>query len=91
MKSVLVKPVISEKAFILQEAGKYIFHVAPEANKNLVKKEVEKLFKVEVTAVNIVSIPGKLKRVGRIFGRRNDVKKAIVTVKEGQKIEEFKI
>lgn len=91
MKSVLVKPVISEKAFILQEAGKYIFHVVPEANKNLVKKEVEKLFKVEVTAVNIVSIPGKLKRVGRIFGRRNDVKKAIVTVKEGQKIEEFKI
>jgi large subunit ribosomal protein L23 len=89
--SVLVKPVISEKGFAAQEADKYVFHVAPKANKDLVKKEVEKLFKVEVTSVNIIRIPGKLKRVGKIFGRRNDVKKAIVTVKKGQKIEEFKI
>jgi large subunit ribosomal protein L23 len=86
-----MKPVISEKAFALQEQGKYIFHVAPEANKALIISEVEKLFKVEVVDVNIVSIPGKLKRMGRILGRRNNVKKAIVTVKKGQKIEEFKI
>lgn len=91
MNTILTRPVISEKAFAAQEAGKYIFHVAPKANKDLVKKEVEKLFKVEVVSVNIVSIPGKLKRAGKIFGRRNDVKKAIVTLKEGQKIEEFKI
>lgn len=88
--SVLVKPVISEKAFMGQEAEKYAFHVSPEATKDMIKKEVEKLFKVNVVSVNITRIPGKLKRVGRIFGRRNDVKKAIVTVKKGQKIEEFK-
>lgn len=91
MKSVLVKPVISEKAFAAQEQGKYIFLVAPEANKDLIIREVEKLFKVEVVDVNIVSIPGKIKRAGRIVGQRKDVKKAIVTIKKGQKIEEFKI
>lgn len=91
MKSVLTRPVISEKAFALQEQGKYIFHVAPFANKALIIEEVEKLFKVDVVDVNIVCIPGKVKRSGRVLGRRNDVKKAIVTVKKGQKIEEFKI
>jgi large subunit ribosomal protein L23 len=90
MKTILLKPVVSEKAFTAQEADKYIFHVAPEANKDLIKKEVEKLFKVDVVAVNITCIPGKLKRMGKHFGRRNDVKKATVTVKKGQKIEEFK-
>lgn len=89
--SVLTRPVISEKAFAAQEADKYVFHVAPKANKALIKKEVEKLFKVDVISVNITNIPGKLKRVGRIFGPRNDIKKATVTVKKGQKIEEFKI
>lgn len=89
--NILVRPVISEKGFAAQEADKYIFHVAPEANKTLVKKEIERLFKVTVTAVNIVSIPGKVKRVGRVMGQRKDIKKAIVTVKKGDKIEEFKI
>ena len=88
--AILVKPVISEKGFAAQEADKYVFHVAPESNKILIKKEVEKLFKVNVIAVNIISIPGKVKRSGKIFGRRNQVKKAIVTIKKGQKIEEFK-
>lgn len=91
MKNVLKKPVISEKGFALQEADKYVFHVSPKANKETVKSEVERLFKVDVLSVNILNIPGKLKRVGRIYGRRNDIKKAIVTVKKGQKIEEFKV
>jgi large subunit ribosomal protein L23 len=86
----LVKPVISEKGFAAQEADKYIFHVSPKSNKAEIAAEVKKLFKVDVVKVNIVSIPGKLKRVGKVFGRRNDVKKAIVTIKKGQKIEEFK-
>jgi len=67
MKNFLVSPVISEKGFAGHEEGKYVFHVSKEANKELVKKEVERLFKVEVLAVNIVNIPGKLKRVGRIY------------------------
>lgn len=91
MTQILVKPVISEKGFAAQEADKYIFHVAPSSNKALIKQEVERLFKVNVVSVNIVSIPGKIKRVGKKFGKRNDIKKAIVTVKKGQKIEEFKI
>lgn len=86
----LVKPVISEKGFAAQEADKYVFHVAPKSNKAEIAAEVKRLFKVDVVKVNIISIPGKLKRVGRVFGRRNDIKKAVVTVKKGQKIEEFK-
>lgn len=91
MANILIKPVISEKGFAAQEADKYIFHVTPKANKVLIKKEVERLFKVTVLSVNIVSIPGKLKRVGKKYGKRSDIKKAIVTIKKGQKIEEFKV
>jgi large subunit ribosomal protein L23 len=91
MVNVLTKPVISEKGFAAQEADKYIFHVAKKANKDLIKKEVERLFKVTVMAVNIICIPGKEKRVGKKVGRRRDIKKAVVTIKKGQKIEEFKI
>jgi len=91
MGNTIIKVVISEKGFAGHENGKYVFHVVPEANKDLVAKEVQRLFKVDVISVNIINIPGKLKRVGKIFGRRKDVKKAIVTIKKGQKIEEFKI
>lgn len=91
MQEILKKAVISEKGFAAQESGKYIFHVTPKSNKDLIKKEVERLFKVDVLAVNIINIPGKMKRIGRIYGRRNTVRKAIITVKKGQKIEEFKI
>ena len=89
-KLILTRPVISEKAFALQEADKYVFHVSPEANKAQIKDEVERLFKVTVVNVQTVRIPGKVKRFGKLFGRRKDIKKAIVTIKKGQKIEEFK-
>lgn len=89
--NILLKPVVSEKAFDGHEAGKYAFHVTKRANKKIVKDEVERLFKVNVEEVRIINIPGKVKRVGKIFGKRNDIKKAIVTVKKGQKIEEFKV
>jgi large subunit ribosomal protein L23 len=89
-KLILTRPVISEKAFALQEADKYVFHVSPEANKAQIKSEVERLFKVTVVNVQTVRIPGKVKRFGKLFGRRKDIKKAIVTIKKGQKIEEFK-
>jgi large subunit ribosomal protein L23 len=89
-KLILTKPVISEKAFALQETDKYVFHVSPESNKAQIKSEVERLFKVKVVNVQTIRIPGKMKRFGRLFGRRKDIKKAIVTIKKGQKIEEFK-
>lgn len=89
-KLILTRPVISEKAFALQEADKYVFHVSPEANKAQITAEVERLFKVTVVNVQTVRIPGKRKRFGKVMGQRKDIKKAIVTIKKGQKIEEFK-
>jgi large subunit ribosomal protein L23 len=89
-KNVIIKPVISEKSFAAEENGKYIFHVTPDSNKDLVAKSVTEMFKVKVEKVNIVKIPGKRKRVGRIFGKRKDIKKAIVTLKKGEKIKELK-
>ena len=89
--NILLKPVVSEKAFDGHENGKYGFHVASKSNKKMIKDEVERLFKVNVEKVRIINIQGKVKRVGKIFGKRNDIKKAIITIKKGQKIEEFKV
>jgi len=69
------------------EANRYTFRVAAAANKTEIRKAVESLFKVKVSAVNTVSVRGKFHRVGRSEGRRSDWKKAIITVKQGQKID----
>jgi large subunit ribosomal protein L23 len=90
MIKILKRPVISEKSFTHAENGKYVFVVAREANKIEIKKAIEKLFKVTVLEVRTVVMKGKVKRVGRKFGKRNDFKKAYVTLKDGDKIEEFK-
>ncbi|MDD3678796.1 MAG: 50S ribosomal protein L23 [Patescibacteria group bacterium] len=90
MKNFIKKPVISEKSFAAEESGKYIFHVDPRANKNMITESVSNLFGVKVEKVNIIRIPGKKKRVGKIFGKRNDIKKAVVTLKKGEKIKEIK-
>lgn len=87
---VLKQPVISEKSFAATEKDKYVFLVEPAATKVEIAKAVEKAFKVHVTDVNTVVVKGKTKRFGKIFGRRSDYKKAIVTVKKGEKIEDFK-
>lgn len=87
---ILIKPVISEKSFASSEKDTYVFAVAPEANKIEIKKAVEKLFKVNVTGVRVVNIEGKIKRVGRKTGKRSDIRKAYISIKHGQKIEEFK-
>lgn len=87
---VLKQPVISEKSFALADNGKYVFLVAKNSTKVEVAKAVEKAFKVNVLEVNTVLVKGKMKRFGRISGRRQDYKKAIVTIKKGEKIEDFK-
>lgn len=87
---ILKQPKISEKSFSLAENDKYVFLVNLAANKIEVKKAVEKAFKVDVIAVNTEKIRGKVKRFGRKYGKRSDYKKAIVTIKKGQKIEDFK-
>jgi large subunit ribosomal protein L23 len=82
---ILLGPVFSEKAQILGDTlGVQVFKVAPTATKLEIKKAVEKLFGVQVEAVNTVSIRGKTKRFGRTVGRRSDIKKAYVTLKAGQ-------
>lgn len=90
IKNVIKKPVISEKSFAAEESGKYIFHVDKNANKDLVAKSVTEIFKVKVEKVNIIKISGKVKRAGKIIGKRKDIKKAVVTLKKGEKIKEIK-
>lgn len=84
---ILHSPHITEKATDATEMNKYVFKVGPKANKIEVKKAVESFYGVDVTDVNIVNIHRKRIRVGRNMGWTNAYKKAIVSVKEGQKIE----
>ena len=86
---VLRRPLITEKSTVIQAEGKYAFEVAINANKPQIKQAVEKAFKVEVTAVNIIKMPGKRRRLGRRMLPARPWKKAIVTLKEGDKIELF--
>jgi large subunit ribosomal protein L23 len=84
---VILAPVITEKATILTEQNKVVFKVAKTATKPQIKMAVEKLFDVKVTAVNTLVRKGKLKRFRGTLGRQSDVKKAIVTLAEGQSID----
>ena len=84
---IILKPIVTEKATKLSEFNKVVFEVAIKSNKNEIKGAVEKLFSVKVKAVNIVNIKGKLKRFKGILGRRNSIKKAIVTLEEGNTID----
>ncbi len=86
----LKKPVISEKSFALAEKDKYVFVVKNDANKIEITKAVEKAFKVHVVKVNTFVTKGKVKRFGKVYGQRSDYKKAIVSIKKGEKIEDFK-
>jgi large subunit ribosomal protein L23 len=81
------QPHISEKASYLAEKDQYIFKVSPNFNKNEIKKSVEGIYGVTVLSVNIIRIPAKKRRVGRTEGFRKTYKKAVVKIKEGQKIE----
>ena len=86
---VLRRPLVTEKTTVLQERDKYVFEIADKANKHEVKVAVEKAFKVNVTKVNIVSLHGKQKKLGRRVVMTPSWKKAIVTLIPGQKIEFF--
>jgi large subunit ribosomal protein L23 len=86
---VLRKPLITEKSTSLQSAGKYAFEVANGANKAQIKQAVEKAFKVTVTGVNVITVHGKTRRAGRRTTTTSPSKKAIVTLKAGDKIELF--
>ena len=86
---VLHRPVITEKSTDLQTQSKYVFEIAEGANKPMVKQAVETAFKVRVTGVNMATVPGKTRRVGRRLVQTRPWKKAIVTLQPGDKIEFF--
>ncbi|MCL5935222.1 MAG: 50S ribosomal protein L23 [Eubacteriales bacterium] len=88
-RDVLRKPIVSERSMGLTEQGKYSFYVDPKANKIEIKYAVQELFKVTVTDVNTMNVKGKAKRMGKYVGRSANRKKAIVTLKTGDKIEIF--
>ncbi len=86
---VLRRPVITEKSTRLAERGKYVFEVARGANKVQVKEAVQQAFTVGVTQVNMMNVLGKMKRFGRRPTRQPSWKKAVVTLKAGDKIDLF--
>lgn len=86
---IILRPVITEKSMQQLAENKYTFWVHPHANKTMIRKAVEQIFKVRVRKVNTVRVPGKLRRVGRYAGYQSDAKKAIVTLAEGHRIKEF--
>lgn len=86
---VLRRPLITEKSTVLQASNKYAFEIAAGANKPMIKQAVEKAFDVKVTGVNVITMRGKQRRVGRRIVQTRNWKKAIVTLQPGDKIEFF--
>ena len=84
---VIRKPIITEKATLASEANAVVFEVAISANKPMIKEAVESLFGVKVKAVNTTITKGKVKRFKGMLGKRKDVKKAYVTLEEGNTID----
>ena len=84
---VIRKPIITEKATMASESGAVVFEVAIDSNKPQIKEAVEALFGVKVKAVNTTITKGKTKRFRGMMGRRRDVKKAYVTLEDGNTID----
>ena len=86
---VIIRPVVSEKSYVLATTGKYTFRVHPDAHKTQIKQAIEQLFNVGVTDVRTSSVPSKPKRRGYTAGRTRAWKKAVVQVREGDSIPIF--
>ena len=87
-RDIIKAPIITEKsASLAQDKNAITFSVDTKANKTEIKQAVEKIFDVKVDSVNTINVKPKKKRVGRYTGKTNKVKKAIVKLKEGSKIE----
>ena len=84
---IIRKPIVTEKATKLSEFNKVVFEVASKSNKNEIKGAIEKLFSVKVKSVNIINIKGKVKRFKGVLGKRSDIKKAVITLEEGNTID----
>jgi len=88
-RDIIIRPVVTEKSMNLLADNKYTFIVDKKANKTEIKNAIENIFNVRVENVNTMIVKGKPKRMGRYEGKRPDRKKAIVTLKPGQKIRLF--
>lgn len=86
---VLLRPIVTEKSMTQTNSGKYTFEVLKSATKQEIAEAVAEAFKVDVVEVNVMTVRGKTRRLGRKTGRRPDRKKAIVTVAPGQRIERY--
>ena len=91
-RDIIIRPVVSEKSYAAYDANVYTFEVASGANKIQIKHAIEEAFankKVQVAAVNIIHVPGKVLRRGRSVGMTRSWKKAIVTLRAGQRLDLF--
>ena len=90
LHQIIRKPLITEKTSLQKEVGQIVaFEVSLDANKIEIKQAIEKAFDVKVKSVNTSLVAGKVKRVGRQFGKRSNWKKAYVTLEEGSSIDFF--
>ncbi|MFQ3630481.1 50S ribosomal protein L23 [Roseiflexus sp.] len=86
---IIIRPLITEKNTNLMQFNKYSFEVDRNATKLQIKRAIEEIFNVQVTAVHTMNVRGKLRRRGRQYGYTSDWKKAIVTLAEGDRIDLF--
>lgn len=88
-RDILRRPLVTEKSTSLLKDNKYTFVVDINANKVEIRQAVESIFKVKVEKVNTMRVKGKIKRVRRVPGKTPDIKKAVVTLRDGDRIEIF--
>lgn len=89
-QKIIRRPLVTEKSTQQKdEHHQYAFEVHRDANKNEIQSAIERLFKVKVVQVRTCNVLGKVKRLGRKFGKRPDWKKAVVTLREGDRIDFF--
>jgi large subunit ribosomal protein L23 len=89
-RDIILGPIVSEKSYdLIEQRGTYTFEVDPRTNRSEVKIAIEQIFAVKVNRVNIINRKGKRKRTGFKVGKRNDTKRALVTLAEGNEIDIF--
>jgi large subunit ribosomal protein L23 len=88
--NLIIRPLVTEKTTIQKELhNQFSFEVDPKANRVEIKKAIERIFNVRVAGVKTLQVKGKVKRRGRIIGKRKDWKKAVVTLMPGERIDFF--
>ncbi len=88
-KQIIIRPIITEKSSLLGAENKYVFEVMRSSNKIEIRKAVEGMFGVKVVSVNTLNVRAKVKRLGRFIGKSSAWKKAVVMLRDGDKIANF--